>query len=137
MADTLIARLEKAKSGSRALSDECLLAVGWVHDRRKTSSGKYTDYGWIRPDGSKCYTKDVPDPSQNAQDAIDWMLPEGWYIHSLRQDEDGFEAHIVDPKSYDGEGMFDREGIAGWNNSIAAPALALSAAGLKALEAGI
>ena len=71
MTDDLIARLEAATEGSRELSDECLLAVGWK------DAGKHLGQ-WVRPDGSRLYKSDAPDPSQNAQDAIDHVVPEGW-----------------------------------------------------------
>ncbi len=116
MTDTLVARLEAAPGGSRELSDECLLAVGWARGKRQVATIHGIDYTWIRPDGSEqYYGTDAPDPSQNVQDAIDWMVPEGcrW---DVQQDRTAAFASI------DGE----------TTGRMATPALALSAAGLRA-----
>ena len=65
----LIARLERGP-GSRELSDECLLAVGW---KSITPGGR----PYIRPDGKDVGSaSDIPDPSQNLQDSLDWLVPE-------------------------------------------------------------
>ncbi len=109
---SLIARLE-AGPGSRELSDECLLAVGW---------GKLplTEYLWIDPSGK---THDArPDPSQNVQDAIDWMVPEGW---SGGGRIIGGPPYPIELLRVVGEGRLE------WGHA-ATPALALSAASLRA-----
>lgn len=67
MTTDLISRIEAATEGSRELSDECLLAVGWQKHYP----------GMLRPDGHVIPLHELPDPSQNLQDAVDWMLPEG------------------------------------------------------------
>ena len=76
---TLIERLE-AGPGSRELSDECLLAVGWTIDHMKDRRHKSGGYVlWYPPTGYVGYDKATrPDPSQNLQDTLDWMVPEGW-----------------------------------------------------------
>ena len=66
---TLIEKLETGP-GSRELSDECLLAVGW---QRVGKAGVH----WYDPDGFRFYGT-RPNPSQNLQDAVTWMVPEGW-----------------------------------------------------------
>ena len=66
---TLIEKLE-AGPGSRELSDECLLAVGWVSQHVDGRGA------WRNPDGKIVDNFNVPDPSQNLQDALDWMVPE-------------------------------------------------------------
>ena len=63
---TLVERLERGP-GSRELSDECLLAVGWADDDR---------HALFNPDGIRCFRANAPDPTRNLQDALDWMVPE-------------------------------------------------------------
>ena len=111
MTDTLIARLEEATEGSRELSDECLLAVGFAPVPDALTM-------WTYPNGDYAVTAELPDPSQNVQDAIDWMVPEGcpWEMKSVGMVEMGTERGPV-------------EGIA------ATPALALCVASLKARQA--
>jgi hypothetical protein len=95
----LIKRLEKAREGSRELSDECLLAVGWRVERPKDcgmrdQTGDCYGCGSKPPGGDKCavprsnwiwinptrisLSGKRPHVTQNVQDAIDWMVPEGW-----------------------------------------------------------
>ena len=111
---TLIERLEAAETGSRELSDECLLAVGWqkedvAHQRGIWLAPSSWIYGWNRPD-----------PSRNLQDALDWMVPEGaqWSIDA----KPGAAIAYVGPTN-------ENEGDA------VTPACALSAASLRAHEA--
>ena len=128
----LLAKLESAGEGSRELSDECLLAVGWVlrDDGRSLAC-------WHGPNGQEFYPCDfVPDPSRNVQDAIDWMVPES-LSYSLgapdwsctgKNDESSSAAWANIFKGRDGE----------WNTANAAnPALALCIASLRAREAEI
>ncbi len=67
----LLAELEQAKEGSRALSDKVLTALGW-----KTGIGTHADFTKFHaPDGSPP-SRDRPDPSRNLQDIVD-LVPEG------------------------------------------------------------
>lgn len=75
----LITRLEQAKEGSRELSDEVLLALGW-----KTGIGTHADFTKFHaPDGSPA-SRDRPDPTTNLQDAVD-LVPERhpWTLDSI------------------------------------------------------
>ena len=130
MADTLVARLEKAKSGSRELSDECLLAIGWEIIYSPNLGLRKGSTVWFP------FSHALPSPTENAQDAIDWLVPEGWsYSHGAPDwscTEEG-----ESPSAPAWANVFKgRSG--GWNTTTGAtPALALCIAGLKALEAGI
>ena len=63
---TLIARLEEAKEGSRALSKGVLRAL----DYRMAADGKC----WMAENGSRISQKS--DPTRNLQDGVD-LVPEG------------------------------------------------------------
>lgn len=132
--DSLIARLEAATEGSRELSNECLLAVGWEYrhdillppdwlDKDKNPSGNiFINSPW------------PPDPSQNVQDAITWMVPEGWdwAVSTMVRDHlDKPLCHAEIAKAH--TGVCKARDI--HEIEAAAPALALSAASLKAIEA--
>lgn len=144
----LIARLEAAPEGSRELSDECLLAVGWRVERpedcgTRDQTGDCYGCGSKPPGGDKCavprsgwkwisparvplYGK-RPDPSRNVQDVIDWMVPEGcgWSIS-----DDG-EGLIYKREKTEGQAGYPVIGECAGDTT---PALALSAAGLRAHE---
>lgn len=66
----LISRLEAATEGSRELSDECLLAMGWTY------KPDWCGHAWRSPDESWVGFDKRPDPTRNVQDAIDWMVPD-------------------------------------------------------------
>ena len=118
---TLIERLEAGETGSRELSDECLLAVGWARSR---DDGWGT---WQAPD-RKVYGFNRPDPSQNLQDSLDWMVPEGLGrgCFALSRERSGRTHATV---WYNAE--FNRK----TTKHGADPALALCAASLRAREA--
>ena len=67
----LLEDLQNAKEGSRELSDRCLLAVGYAEEDL-----------WINTDGPKDPVN-PPNPSCNAQDALDCMVPEGWHLDDM------------------------------------------------------
>ncbi len=115
---TLLKRLEEGP-GSRELSDECLLAVGWK------MVGRPPFNVWYKPNGEmfRSYIRGNvrPDPSQNLQDAVDWMVPEGhgWSVMTHdRTDEGRMPGACVD----------------GCSANAPTPALALCAAGIRAME---
>ena len=66
----LIAKLESAKEGSRELSDEVLMALGWQR-RPIQITGVYE---WYRTGGDHYIGVVRPDPSRNLQDAVD-LIP--------------------------------------------------------------
>ena len=127
---TLIERLE-AGPGSRELSDECLLAVGW---RVSTVNGITT---WYSPRGLSHGILRYPDTSQNLQDALDWLVPEGWHVSFLAAGDrdmgvnntNRYPRCSVSPNLNNDEGW--KRGIAVCEKA-ATPALALCAASLKA-----
>ena len=71
----LIAKLEKAPEGSRALSDEVLLALGWTQYRMP--NWKAGRLAWKKPDGRGA-GPEAADPTRNLQDVVD-LVPEGWF----------------------------------------------------------
>ena len=122
----LIARLEASPAGSRALSDEALLAVGFV---RWGDPAHPLTVKWRAPNGTEFAGGNQPDPSRSIDDALKWMVPEGWWwvLNS------GLSQHGV------ATALLGQEG-AGMGNQIEArghsPALAITIASLNALEAG-
>ena len=121
MAD-LIKRLEEATEGSRDLSDECLLAVGWTpgNDATKWWFNPITQE-WDHP----------PSPSENVQDAIDWMVPEGWEFARLWS-----AANPKDRPWFGCDMRMDEPYKIIKSLGAATPALALCIAALKARESG-
>ena len=72
---TLLSRLEQAKEGTRELSDEVLLALGWrIGEPRRA---------WA-PNREFYFSDQIPDPSRNLQDGVD-LVPEGhpWTLDSI------------------------------------------------------
>lgn len=71
-----IENLEQEKVGSRNISDEILLKLGWkfIPPNRR--------YCWFDPEGAKYLSEDRPDPSQSLDDSI-FLIPEGihWLVH--------------------------------------------------------
>lgn len=114
---TLIERLSAAKVDSRELSDEVLLALGWLHET-----------GWWRPPAPApeweiFHERDRPDPARSIDDAVRWVVPEGWSWTIYGPDQLG----VVKPHAMLGvPGVFEADA------SAATPALALCIAGLKA-----
>lgn len=130
---SLIARLEAAEKGSRELSDECLLAVGWTKTREKLSFGG-THTVWRNPAGEVFYPSNslkggqfLPDPSQDLRDAVDWMVPDGWGIQVKRTPDGRGFAKLFDSTPYPNVRKTDAV-------EAANPALAASAASLRAME---
>jgi len=118
----LIARLVEAKEGSRALSDEVLVALGM------TGKGTLRRKDWDATGKTHIYVGRY-DPTGNLQDAVD-LVPTGY-------------GYVVS----DGDWSTARASVAWKNTSVAfaspkfdvrapTPALALSIAILKAMEAG-
>ena len=121
---TLAKRLE-AGPGSRKLSDECLLAVGWTYEP------KWRAHAWRSPGAKWTGFHDRPDPSQNLQDAVNWMVPKEWTAWRVdsRSRKQRFMAELSRLAPGDDSQEVYEVGHAG------TPALALCAAGLRAFEA--
>ena len=84
--DKLIRDLEESPP-SRELSDRVLLACGWKrvhpwHDKmgfeqpEKLSAS--LPWRWRSSSGEEFQPGRQPDPTRNLQDAVDWVVPEGW-----------------------------------------------------------
>ena len=67
---TILERLAHATEGSRELSDEILLACGWIYDPKRIAAA------WRSPDESWQGFHDRPDPSRCHDDAAR-MVPAG------------------------------------------------------------
>ena len=106
----LIARLVETKEGTRELSDEVLVALGWRIGKPRRAWAPNRDF---------YFDDQVPDPTRNLQDIVD-LVPEGhpWTLDSIG---------IVEMGTTTGKPV---EGIA------ATRALAMCIAILKAVEAG-
>lgn len=76
--DDLIARLEAATEGSRELSDEVLVALGWTHDTATHTScaPDGTRYGYDTP-----YSR-PPHPTRSADDALGLPMGEWRVVHA-------------------------------------------------------
>lgn len=124
---TLIERLESAAEGNRALSDECLLAVGVKLIKEPDDEYSYIARG-LDDDGGPW--EPAPHVTGNVQDALDWMVPEGWSgTVSFGALDERPEAELWNGKFYpEGSELF---------SSAATPALALCIASLKAIEARV
>ncbi len=111
----LIARIEATLEGSRSLSDECLLAVGWekrLHDIAE----------FIRPDGVIVNALAAPHVTGNLQDTLDWMgADDDWLF--INKSGDTRQVHVTMHP--------DTGGAEGWGNTSA---LAFCAASLRALK---
>ena len=124
---TLIEKLERGP-GSRELSDECLLAVGWhvgMVDGTPT---------WRDPNGQVWVYRGRPDPSQNLQDALDWMVPgRGLMYLNIRRYSDGKGAIVTSAVLWPpGPPPGPKEG---WRGNAPTLPLSVSAASLRAREA--
>ena len=84
----IIESLKEAKEGSRVLSDEILLILGWHFSSRTTISysinGERLEYGWYDPSeiwfGKSANNR--PDPTSNLQDMKE-AIPKGWMLKSI------------------------------------------------------
>lgn len=110
---------------SRELSDRVLLACGWDEE---------SDSGWWRkPDGkvfSVCEPRSRPDPTRNLQDAVDWVVPEGWTLQ-LFQRETGWFCRLKRRAPYELVAPFEN---AKETKVVPTGALALCIAALRARE---
>lgn len=125
----LISKLEKAKEGSRAMSDGVLLVLGWTQS--KPDHWKIGELAWKIPQGE--WAGQPPDPTRDLQDAVD-LVPEGWIVADLRQRINPPVWHWYCALSYL-TAKFESFDIRP-DTEAPTPALALSIAILKALEAG-
>ena len=71
----LISRLESATAGSRELSDEVLMALGWRRVSEETEHGDYVF--WCPPDRYAQFTDERPCPTTSLDAALE-LVPEGW-----------------------------------------------------------
>lgn len=125
----LIARIESASEGSRKLSDECLLAAGFEYGA-PVGPSSYGMVGWKSPIGTKYNDLDAPDPTRNLQDVLDWMVP-GGAEYDIRAWTAVNGSEYATAIIY--VGVSPEEGVE--SIMCATPALALTAAALRAREA--
>ncbi len=122
----LVAKLEQAQEGSRALSDEVLLALGWT-----TQPGWDEGTNWISPEGNEHgdSADSRPDPTCSQGDAVDVVPVFHAYVElHIEPIIDGCDRVCMAQIRIDN----DTRHV----GTSATPALALSAANVKAVEAG-
>lgn len=68
-------RLLNAEEGSRELSDEVLLTLGWWKDTKRTPTYPVQ---WVDLKGGGWDDGTQPNPTQNSHDAVS-LMPDGWY----------------------------------------------------------
>lgn len=125
----LIARLEAAEAGSRELSDEVLVALGWRCEEEEWIGRLGIIKVWYRPNGEVVRIGCRPSPTESVDDALG-LVPEG-LIWSLGIDGVGPSAMIGE--EFPGEYAIARQWYA-VVDSAATPALALCVAVLRARE---
>jgi hypothetical protein len=96
----MITRREKLQAGpgSRELSDEFLLAMGWKAEiRAKTHHPRVTDTLWHPNDVLHGFWEGAqPNPTLDTDDALA-LVPDGWRIEYIQQNQDGsFELLLTD-----------------------------------------
>lgn len=128
----LIARLVKAKEGTRALSDEVLLALGWT--KSKPDPWKIGELAWKKPNGQ--WAGMPPHPTSSLDDTVD-LVPEGWdwdltsrNIAIICSDWNDDEAKVF----WSQEQSRGKIGFSQSIGTVATPAIALSICILKSLE---
>ncbi len=113
----LIKRLEEAKEGSRELSDEVLVALGWRIGKPRRAWAPNRDF---------YFDDQVPDPSRNLQDAVD-LVPEGWAGGGRLVGEPPYAMELLNTNE-------DESGFVNSSANTPAPALALCIAILRTME---
>ena len=120
----LIARLSEAKEGSRELSDEVLVALGWMEQNAVILQS---------PDGTQSWfdEPDRPDPTRNLQDVVD-LVP-GGYSRAVdaTMPELGIAVDVYPPDSLDAQGNVHNKFRGDHRDERIATAIAI----LKAMEA--
>ena len=87
----LISRLEKSRKGSRKLSDEVLLSLGW--HKKDLNKGRAL---WCSPDGSSGWGYDLrPDPTRSIDDAIK-LRADNWEVSFVVEADGRASASIWD-----------------------------------------
>lgn len=98
----LMAQLEAAREGSRELSDQVLLAVGWFVDTMTVQGCGVKEVEiWCCPDGAGAGSYETarrPNPTRNVQDAIDCVVPAkcSWEVRENKFTNEG-HAWVYDP----------------------------------------
>ena len=134
MTDELIAEIESVEGGSRELSDRVLLACGWRRINPGPSEcGDFPFWLTPKPESLDIDERKLPDPSRNLQDALDYVVPEGWRICYFSMPDPTlsfktYNAIQIAPFSKYDEGWI----IGPCDGRAATPALALCAAALRA-----
>ena len=84
--EALLEDLQDAKEGSRELSDRVLFSVGWTTKQITPRTGWYR-LVWI--DHVDTHYRKAPDPTRSVDDALDCMVPEGWYLCDMNAGDHG------------------------------------------------
>jgi len=84
----LLKDLQKAKEGSSELDGRCLMAVELPFGQLETvqiQGQSYKRIVWYDKNGNRLKRESqfAPRPSCDTQDALDCMVPEGWYVPNL------------------------------------------------------
>ncbi len=122
----LIAELEKAEEGTRALSDEVLLALGWKRKHAVFPGGaRSVGMMWIPPDTPGIALPDAPHPTGNLQDILDVTVVCSYIELHIELPMDGCDTVCTAIIRIDNETRHV--------GTSSTPALALSAANVKAV----
>ena len=129
----LIEELEAATAGSRNMSDRILIAHGWTVADNSSSSV----YAWVwrNPDGIGVLSSALPDPSRDLSDTIALVQKGNFAIENFMiWPGEPVSLTILGTHNYGGERAHKAED-GRWKGEAATPALAVSAASLKAISA--
>lgn len=84
--EALLEDLQSARQGEAFLDEQTLLAVGYSYEEREYTGGHRDNNGnwhliryWFDRKGQRL-NSGRPSPTRNTQDALDCMVPEGWYL---------------------------------------------------------
>ena len=130
----LLEDLQTAKEGSRKLSNDCLFALGYTVTDKYSKDKRPCDF--VTPNGQVIYEYNTqPDPTRSVDDALDCMVPEGWYLNNAHEPKnlrDGSVSNafaVISPHPNNAEGVI----IGGWPAQAAILPLAICAACIEQL----
>lgn len=127
--EALARKLEGAEEGSPQLSWAILEASGWRSEYEEVQGWLGGGTHYFKPDGAPWRNALLPDPTRSLDDALRWVVPEGW-LGTVSFGQDRFA-------------IVEKEEAAIWNGEFGehareisaeghTPALALCAASLRA-----
>lgn len=129
--NTLAEQVERAAAPSRELDEAIALATGWRQEKREYLDGARILTEWVRPDGFRLPIGTMAEPPffTASLDAALTLVPEGWDWMVERLKGDGSFAEFtvnLSPEEQPYPVELER------NSEAATPALALTAASLRA-----